>query len=73
MRRLGWLRTALMYLLLGGIAIAMLLPLLWLVSTAFKSPSENLFQFPPQFFPETPTFDNFTKVWNANPFWPLLI
>lgn len=66
--KFGWLRTVLMYVVLGGIAIAMLLPLLWLVSTAFKSPSENLFQFPPQFFPETPTFDNFTKVWNANPF-----
>ncbi|MFK8181934.1 MAG: carbohydrate ABC transporter permease [Phormidesmis sp.] len=66
--KIGWLRTVLMYVLLGAIAIAMLLPLLWLVSTAFKSPSENLFQFPPQFFPETPTFANFTKVWNANPF-----
>jgi putative chitobiose transport system permease protein len=61
-------KTVLMYLLLGGIAIAMLLPLLWLVSTAFKSPSENLFQFPPQFFPQAPTFANFTKVWQTNPF-----
>ncbi|MEM6450944.1 MAG: carbohydrate ABC transporter permease [Cyanobacteria bacterium P01_D01_bin.105] len=68
MRKLGWLQKALMYALLGGIAIAMLLPLLWLVSTAFKSPSENLFQFPPQFVPAAPTFANFAKVWAANPF-----
>jgi putative chitobiose transport system permease protein len=61
-------KVALMYWLLGGIAIAMLLPLLWLVSTAFKSPTENLFQFPPQFFPQAPTFGNFVKVWQANPF-----
>jgi putative chitobiose transport system permease protein len=31
------------YLLLFGIALVMLLPLLWLVSTAFKGPLENIF------------------------------
>jgi putative chitobiose transport system permease protein len=63
-----WVKMALMYGLLGGIAIAMLLPLLWLVSTAFKSPTENLFQFPPQFLPQAPTFGNFIQVWQDNPF-----
>jgi len=29
---------------------------------------ENLFQFPPQFFPASPTFSNFTKVWETSPF-----
>lgn len=57
-----------MYGVLGGIAIAMLLPLLWLVSTSFKAPTENLFQFPPQFLPQSPTFGNFIKVWQSNPF-----
>ena len=46
----------------------MLFPLVWLVSTAFKSPSENIFQFPPQFIPSQPTFQNFIKVWQTNPF-----
>jgi putative chitobiose transport system permease protein len=46
----------------------MLLPLLWLVSTSFKSASEDLFQFPPQFIPQAPTFDNFIRVWQTNPF-----
>lgn len=46
----------------------MLFPLVWLVSTAFKSPSENIFQFPPQFIPSQPTFGNFIKVWQTNPF-----
>lgn len=32
-----------MYLLLSGIALLMLLPLLWLVSTAFKGPLDNIF------------------------------
>lgn len=56
------------YLLLGAIALAMLFPLLWLVSTAFKSPTENIFQFPPQFWPEQPTLRNFVEVWRTNPF-----
>ncbi len=66
--RSGWIRSALMYLLLGGIAIAMLLPLLWMVSTAFKSPTEDIFQFPPQFIPSSPTFENFVAAWESAPF-----
>ncbi|KPQ35175.1 MAG: putative chitobiose transport system permease protein [Phormidesmis priestleyi Ana] len=64
----SWVKSALMYGLLGGIAIAMLLPLLWQVSTAFKAPTENLFQFPPQFLPQSPTLSNFKSVWQNNPF-----
>ncbi len=56
------------YLLLLAIAAVMLLPLLWLVSTAFKSAGEDIFQFPPQFLPAQPTFSNFVKVWQTNPF-----
>lgn len=56
------------YLLLGAIAFLMLLPLLWLVSTAFKSPTEDILQFPPQFLPEQPTLNNFAEVWRTNPF-----
>lgn len=63
-----WWELVLMYALLGGIAIAMLLPLLWLISTAFKSGTENIFEFPPRFFPQQPTFSNFVKVWQTNPF-----
>lgn len=56
------------YVLLGAIAFLMLLPLLWLISTAFKAPTEDIFQFPPQLIPESPTLENFVKVWNTNPF-----
>ncbi|MEO1404315.1 MAG: carbohydrate ABC transporter permease [Cyanobacteria bacterium J06635_1] len=61
-------QIAAIYALLLGIAVAMLLPLLWLVSTAFKSSEENIFQFPPQFIPQYPTFNNFVEVWQTNPF-----
>lgn len=63
-----WLSRIGLYALLGAIALTMLLPLLWLVSTAFKSPTEDLFQFPPQFIPQAPTFANFVEVWQTNPF-----
>jgi putative chitobiose transport system permease protein len=50
------------------IAVVMLLPLLWLMSTALKSPSENIFQFPPQLLPAQPTLQNFVRVWQSQPF-----
>jgi putative chitobiose transport system permease protein len=62
------IKTVIIYIILGIIAVLMLFPLVWLVSTAFKSPSENIFQFPPQFIPSQPTFGNFIKVWQTNPF-----
>ncbi|MGL4621908.1 carbohydrate ABC transporter permease [Chroococcidiopsis sp.] len=61
-------RTIWTYGLLGAIAILMLFPLLWLLSTSLKSPTENIFQFPPQFLPSQPTLNNFTRVWETNPF-----
>lgn len=62
-----WVKVGL-YLLLVAIALGMLLPLIWLVSTAFKAPTEDIFQFPPRFIPESPTLSNFVKVWQTNPF-----
>ena len=63
----GW-RLLGIYALLFGIALLMLVPLLWLVSTSLKSPQEKIFEFPPRFFPSQPTFNNFVTVWQTNPF-----
>jgi putative chitobiose transport system permease protein len=38
------------------------------VSTAFKSPTENIFQSVPQLLPSQPTLDNFIKVWKNSRF-----
>ncbi|MCU0516206.1 MAG: carbohydrate ABC transporter permease [Oscillatoria sp. Prado101] len=57
-----------MYIPLTGIALITLLPLLWLISTSLKSPTENIFQFPPQLWPSQPTFQNYITVWQTNPF-----
>jgi putative chitobiose transport system permease protein len=56
------------YLLLTAIAIIMLFPLIWLVSTSLKSPSENVFGFPPQLIPQQPTLENYQTVWQSYPF-----
>lgn len=61
------------YCLLTIIAILMLFPLLWLVSTSFKSAGEDIFTFPPQFIPKQFTFENFTLVWENYPFGRYLI
>lgn len=56
------------YILLSTSALIMLFPLLWLIGTAFKSPSEDIFTFPPQILPTQPTLDNFKTVWETYPF-----
>ena len=56
------------YLLLCAIAFLMLFPLLWLIGTAFKSPAEDIFTFPPQILPSQPTWANFATVWETYPF-----
>ncbi|MEO1672218.1 MAG: carbohydrate ABC transporter permease [Cyanobacteria bacterium J06631_2] len=56
------------YFLLCAIAFLMLFPLLWLIGTAFKSPTEDIFTFPPQIFPRQPTWANFARVWETYPF-----
>ena len=61
------------YLILSAIALLMLFPLLWLIGTSFKSPTEDIFTFPPQIFPAKPTFDNFLTVWQSYPFGRYLI
>jgi putative chitobiose transport system permease protein len=57
-----------LYLLLSAIATAMLFPLLWLFSTSLKSPTEDIFSFPPQLLPKAPTIRNFQLVWQNYPF-----
>ncbi len=62
------IRTLVIYVILGAIAIIMLFPLLWLISTALKSPTENIWQSPPQLLPSQPTLENFSRVWQSLPF-----
>ena len=51
----------LIYTVLGLFGLFMLLPLVYVVSSAFK-PLDELFVFPPRFFVKNPTLDNFADL-----------
>jgi multiple sugar transport system permease protein len=55
---------ALLYLILSAIAITMVTPLLWTVSTSLK-PDVEIFSFPPKFIPKVWRFDNYLRAWKA--------
>jgi ABC-type glycerol-3-phosphate transport system permease component len=55
------------YAVLSAVAVAVLVPVLWMVSTAFKNDTE-LFSSPPRWIPDEPTFAAFIRVWSDYPF-----
>ena len=50
------------HIILITVCILSLLPFLWLLSTALKGRSENIFAYPPVFLPQDFTFDNIKEV-----------
>ena len=48
-------------------------PFIWLISTALKSNTENIFAYPPRFIPEHITLQNFVDAWNQVPFMGYII
>ena len=52
------------YIILLPMIILALLPLIYIISTAFK-PMEELFAYPPTFFVKNPTLSNFRKLFGA--------
>ncbi|MBU1144672.1 MAG: carbohydrate ABC transporter permease [Firmicutes bacterium] len=52
------------YVILLPIGLFMLLPVVYVISQAFK-PLSELFLFPPRFFVSNPTFDNFTRLFRT--------
>ena len=48
------------YLILGIGAFTMLVPFVWMITTAFK-PQPEWITFPPKFLPVEPTLENFRK------------
>jgi putative chitobiose transport system permease protein len=69
---LKWLMLALRYIAIFCVMLITIGPFLWLLSTALKSPAENIFAYPPQFIPREPTLDNFFRVFDSQPFWVYL-
>ena len=48
-------------------ALSMLAPLLWMASTALKTPAE-IFAYPPRWLPDPARWHNFVDAWQAAPF-----
>lgn len=68
-----WTRTrtqraqaAFTYLLLASGSALMLLPFVWMISTALKTP-EQVMQWPPQIIPHPVRWQNFVEFWTAPP------
>ena len=55
-------KNILIHTVLIVVCILSLVPFLWLLSTALKGRSENIFAYPPIFIPRDFTFDNFIQV-----------
>ena len=53
-------------ILIAG-AVFMLLPMLWMLATSFKPPSE-IVVWPPRLLPQMPTLDNYSGLFAAAPF-----
>lgn len=55
------------YLLLAIIALGTAFPFYWMVISGFKT-NDEIWQFPPTFWPETFLWSNYVDAWNAAPF-----
>ncbi len=61
------LHTALQLVVLLLLALLTLLPLLWLVSTSLKGPTEDIFTNPPALLPSRPSLEAYGRLFRDNP------
>jgi multiple sugar transport system permease protein len=61
------LKQALLYGSLLGVAVGLLLPFFWMISTSLKS-NEAIFAIPPRWIPETLHWENYAEVFRRMPF-----
>lgn len=65
--RSTWVHRGAWYLTLLALGVPFLFPFLWMVSAAFKSPSE-IFAFPPHLIPDRWRWENFVEIFRYQPF-----
>jgi ABC-type glycerol-3-phosphate transport system permease component len=61
------LKAASLYLILIAVTVAVLFPLVWMLSTSFKTEPET-FQLPPTWIPQAPTAQAFVTIWKLKNF-----
>ncbi|MDK2902825.1 MAG: multiple sugar transport system permease protein [Clostridiales bacterium] len=59
--------SILVYVLITVVAVIVLIPFFWMISTALKADAD-IFAWPPELIPEPAHWENFSKAWNAMPF-----
>src|SRR6476469_878733 len=67
MRARRIVKLVLIYTLLIGLAIPFLLPFGWMIATSLKK-SEDVFVYPPTFFPNSFEWRNYISGWTVLPF-----
>jgi multiple sugar transport system permease protein len=55
------------YLVVTILALAVMLPFIWMIVTSFKSQTE-VFAYPPTWIPQQPQWQNYLEVWKQAPF-----
>lgn len=66
-RRAAILRRAIKYAVCILIALIMLFPMYWMFTTSFKTPM-NVAKFPPQWWPNPWTLENYVEIFTQRPF-----
>ena len=66
-------RSAVQLMLLIALALLVLVPLLWLVSTSLKGPAEDIFSSPPALLPAQPSLEAYRRLFHDNPLSTYLI
>ncbi|MEV7084895.1 carbohydrate ABC transporter permease [Streptomyces sp. NPDC093085] len=68
-RRIAPWQLVLRYALLLVMLAVMVGPFLWQLSTSLKGPTEDIYSYPPSFFPGEPTLHNYAEVARIIPVW----
>ena len=66
-KRAETVKNIILYIILSVIALFMIIPFIWMLSTSLKEPGA-VFRYPPQWIPHPFMFRNYVDTWNAVPF-----
>jgi multiple sugar transport system permease protein len=66
-RRRTWHRSVAKHVALSVVALSMLLPFAWMITTSLK-PNGDVFSIPPQWVPTDPQWQHYLEVFDALPF-----
>lgn len=67
MKKRGFLKSVILYIVVNVIAIVMLLPFFWMVSTSLK-PNEQVYLIPPKWIPNPIVWSNYPRAFSFAPF-----